>query len=292
MKVLFFAFNGKEEVGVLSKDGKGVYPLSAMGLNFTSVIDFIEAYDNVKNKVISGLENEPKAIALEEIKMLSPIPQPKHDILCLGLNYKAHVEEFKHAADNRQEDEKQPVYFTKRASFVLGGGAEIPSHSDITKALDYEAELAIIIGKQCKNVKKQDVFDYIFGYSISNDVTARDLQKNHVQFTFGKGLDGFAVVGPWIVTEDEFDRPPVLGVKSIVNGEVRQDSSTGLLIYDIPYIISQLSSGITLYPGDIILTGTPGGVGFAMDPPKVLKTGDTVECVVENIGVLRNTIGE
>jgi 2-keto-4-pentenoate hydratase/2-oxohepta-3-ene-1,7-dioic acid hydratase in catechol pathway len=156
--------------------------------------------------------------------------------------------------------------------------------------LDYEAELAIIIGKTAKNVKAEDAGDYIFGYTVLNDVSARVLQTTHKQWYFGKSLDGFTPIGPCITTADEIAFPPALKISATVNGELRQDATTDLLITGIPAIIEELSSGMTLLPGTIIATGTPAGVGMGFDPPKFLKAGDVVECTIEKIGTLRNTV--
>ena len=158
-------------------------------------------------------------------------------------------------------------------------------------SLDYEAELAFIIGKDAKNVKEEDAFDYIFGYTIMNDVSARNLQTAHKQWYFGKSLDGFTPLGPVIVTKDEFDYPPKLDIKSYVNGELRQDSNTELLIFGIAHVVSELSKGMTLKAGTIISMGTPAGVGMGFVPPRFLKKGDVVTCEIEGIGKLTNTIG-
>ena len=157
-------------------------------------------------------------------------------------------------------------------------------------SLDYEVELAVIIGKDAKNVRREDAYNYVFGYTILNDVSARNLQTRHKQWYFGKSLDGFTPIGPCIVTADEFENPPVLAIKSYVNGELRQNSSTELLLFDIAHIISELSQGMTLKAGTIIATGTPAGVGMGFEPPNFLKSGDTVTCEIEKIGTLTNRI--
>jgi 2-keto-4-pentenoate hydratase/2-oxohepta-3-ene-1,7-dioic acid hydratase in catechol pathway len=166
----------------------------------------------------------------------------------------------------------------------------IQSHPGLVERLDYEAELAVIIGKTARNVPAADAEQYIFGYTILNDVSARVLQTAHKQWYFGKSLDGFTPIGPCIVTADEICFPPALPIRTRVNGELRQDSTTDLLITGIADIIAELSSGMTLLPGTIIATGTPSGVGMGFDPPKFLKSGDVVECEIEGIGVLRNTV--
>ena len=203
----------------------------------------------------------------------------------------AHAEE---SARFKKEafDGERPyaIYFSKRVNRATDPGAGIPSHRDIVTDLDYEAELAVIIGREASHVREEDVKDYIFGYTIINDVSARTLQTRHKQWYFGKGLDGFTPMGPWITTADEVAFPPALAISSKVNGELRQHSNTSLLMTGIAEIIEELSSGITLLPGTIIATGTPAGVGMGFDPPKFLKSGDVVECTIEGIGTLCNTV--
>lgn len=184
------------------------------------------------------------------------------------------------------------VYFSKRVSEATGTGAEIPSHKELVQDLDYEAELAVIIGKDAKNVPVSEVKNYIFGYTVINDVSARTLQTRHKQWYFGKSLDGFLPMGPCIVTAEEFPYPPRLSIQSRVNGELRQDSSTELMIFGIDHVVSELSAGMTLKAGTIIATGTPAGVGMGFDPPRFLKPGDVVECSIEGIGTLVNRVSE
>ncbi|MCC8190778.1 MAG: fumarylacetoacetate hydrolase family protein, partial [Planctomycetes bacterium] len=217
-------------------------------------------------------------------------PHPPRDLLCVGQNYLEHALETARFKGTEYHQPEYPVIFSKRVIRAVPPEGEIPAHADITAALDYEAELAVVIGKRCDHVRPEEVFAHVFGYTIVNDVSARDIQMNHVQYTFGKGLDGFAPMGPWIATVDEFAAPPHLNVVTRVNGEVRQNSNTSEFIFDIPRLISELSSGITLLPGDILITGTPSGVGMGFSPPKFLQPGDVVECEIEGIGVLRNVV--
>lgn len=224
-------------------------------------------------------------------RILSPIPNPKQDVLCLGINYAAHAEEadrFSRAAFGGERP--YPIFFSKRVSYSQGTGDVIPSYPDLVDSLDYECELGVIIGKDAKSVKKEDVADYIFGYTIVNDVSARNLQTRHKQWYLGKSLDGFTPMGPCIVSADEVAFPPKLAISCEVNGERRQDSNTELLITGIPEIIEILSEGMTLQVGTIIATGTPAGVGMGMTPPAFLKHGDVVDCKIEGIGTLSNKI--
>ena len=209
----------------------------------------------------------------------------------MGINYAAHAEE---SARYKKEafggERPYPIYFSKRVHEAVADGGIIPAYENLVDSLDYEVELAVIIGKDAKNVRREDAYNYVFGYTILNDVSARNLQTRHKQWYFGKSLDGFTPIGPCIVTADEFENPPVLAIKSYVNGELRQNSSTELLLFDIAHIISELSQGMTLKAGTIIATGTPAGVGMGFEPPNFLKSGDTVTCEIEKIGTLTNRI--
>ena len=228
-------------------------------------------------------------IPLDQVTLLSPIPRPMQDVLCLGLNYADHRKESRSFnAEDFKLEKDLPVYFSKRVSYSQGTGAPIPAHSDVTKELDYECELAVIIGRDALNVTEEEAGQYVFGYTVLNDVTARDLQHAHKQWHFGKSLEGFAPMGPCIVTAEEIAFPPALELTCTVNGELRQHSNTELLIHTIPEIISQLSHGFTLKAGSIIATGTPSGVG--MGRGEFLQPGDVVTCAIEGIGALTNTV--
>jgi len=277
MKLVTFLYEGAEKTGVLSADEKTVYPLPYSDMNA-----LIEA-----NDLAAPME---VGIALEQVQLLAPIPRPRQDVICLGINYKAHAQEAERYSEAFQKERPIPIYFSKRCTEAVGPDGFIESHPGLVERLDYEAELAVIIGKTAKNVPAEKTAEYIFGYTVLNDVSARVLQTSHKQWYFGKGLDGFTPMGPCIVTADEIPFPPKLRISASVNGELRQDSTTDLLITGIPEIIAELSSGMTLLPGTVIATGTPSGVGMGFDPPKFLKSGDIVECAIEGIGVLRNTV--
>ena len=275
MKLITYRVSGKEAVGIL--EGDTVRPLPVSGM-----IDLIE----------SGNIPAPtgEALSLADVELLSPIPRPRQDVICLGINYKAHADEAAGYDAAFIKERPIPIYFSKRVTEAVAPGGAIQSHPGLVERLDYEVELAVIIGKTARNVPAEQAADYIFGYTILNDVSARVLQTAHKQWYFGKSLDGFTPIGPCIVTADEIAFPPVLPIRASVNGELRQDSTTDLLITGIADIIAELSSGMTLLPGTIIATGTPSGVGMGFDPPKFLKHGDVVECEIEGIGVLRNTV--
>jgi 2-keto-4-pentenoate hydratase/2-oxohepta-3-ene-1,7-dioic acid hydratase in catechol pathway len=229
---------------------------------------------------------------LATLNVLAPIPEPRRNILCIGMNYR------KHAAESLRAKGKQPVvmpevpvFFTKATTAVTGPYADIPYDASISTQIDWEVELAVVIGKRGKNIARAEAMDYVFGYTILNDVSARDIQNSHGgQFFKGKSLDGACPMGPFIVTKDEIPDPHALKLQCRVNGSVKQDWHTGDMIFDIPATIEWLSRGMTLLPGDVIATGTPHGVGFARTPPEFLKPGDVVECEIGGIGMLRNTI--
>ena len=282
MKLVTYLQNGKEAVGVLSVDGSVVRPLPFADMN-----TLIEA---PREQLLAAAEAAKDALPLSAVTLLAPIPRPRQDIICLGMNYRDHLTEAANYDSAFAKERPVTVYFSKRVSQAVAPEGFIERHADLTNRLDYENELAVIIGKSAKNVKAADAADYIFGYTIVNDVSAREVQTSHKQFYFGKGLDGFTPMGPCITTADEIAFPPALTLTTRVNGELRQNSNTELLLNSIAEIIEELSSGMTLLPGTIIATGTPAGVGMGFDPPNFLKSGDIVECSIEGIGTLRNTV--
>ena len=280
MKLITFVHLGKTMVGAITD--RYIYPLP-----YSSMNELILSGSNIEKLV--AMAGNP--IAIQESKILAPIPHPRQDIICLGINFLEHaVESARYKKEAFGGDRPYAVYFSKRVNECLPDKGVLPDYKDIVDSLDYECELAAEIGKDAKNVTKEKAFGYVFGYTIMNDISARNLQTIHKQWYFGKSLDGFAPMGPCIVTEDEFSRPPILTVKSFVNGELRQNSTTDLLIFDIPHVIAELSQGMTLKAGTIIAMGTPAGVGMGFRPPKFLKKGDVVECVIENIGTLTTYI--
>ena len=283
MKLVTYLYQDKESVGVLTADEATVRPLPFADMN-----TLIEA---PREQLLSAVEAAESSLPLSAVTLLAPIPRPRQDVICLGINYKAHAEEAeRYSSEAFKKERPIPIYFSKRVSEGVGPEGVIESHPGLVQRLDYESELAVIIGKTAKNVKAADAAEYIFGYTVLNDVSARLLQTTHKQWYFGKSLDGFTPIGPCITTADEIAFPPALRISSRVNGELRQDSTTDLLITGIADIIEELSSGMTLLPGTIIATGTPAGVGMGFDPPKFLKPGDVVECSIEGIGTLRNTV--
>lgn len=259
-----------------------------------TMIEFIRyAEDNRLEKIEGFLKRDNlSTIAFSSVKISAPIPYPERNVFCLGKNYVEHAKEVKITRITGTDVPENPIYFTKVASPAIGQGDSIKFSTEVTQQVDYEAELAIIIGKDGSNIKEEEAEDYIFGYTIVNDISARDLQGKHTQWFKGKSLDTFCPMGPAIVHKSEIPFPVELNIGSKVNDELRQNSNTKKLIFNIPYIISDLSKGLTLKAGDIIATGTPSGVGMGFDPVKVLKDGDIVECFIENIGSLKNKVVE
>ena len=280
MKLVTYLDGTTEKVGALTPDETAILPLP-----YPDMLSLVEL--PVSELQQAAAEATPVPLA----PLCAPIPRPRQDVICLGINYKAHAEEAeRYSADAFKKERPIPIYFSKRVAEAVAPDGLIDSHPGLVERLDYEAELAVIIGKTARNVAAADAADYIFGYTVLNDVSARILQTRHKQWYFGKGLDGFTPIGPCITTADEIAFPPALRITSHINGELRQNSTTDLLITGIADIIAELSSGMTLLPGTIIATGTPAGVGMGFDPPKFLKPGDIVECTIEKIGTLRNTV--
>jgi len=297
MKFFTFEYQGLEEIGILTKDGKKMIPIGEVQLSqeFFDMNDFIDTHEESDieklDKLWKGEKKADVSYDFDKVSVLAPIPLPLHDIICVGLNYKEHIPEAAaKLEDIKNEIPIDPIIFSKRARTVGGKEAIIPLHSDITKQLDYEAELAVIIGKKISKVKKINVRDSIFGYTIMNDISARDLTIKHQQWTIGKGLDGAVVMGPCIVHKNYIDYPVKLNISSKINEELRQNSNTKNFIFDIDTLVSDISKGMTLEAGDIISTGTPSGVGMSFVPPKYLKDGDIVECEIEKIGILKNIV--
>ncbi len=233
----------------------------------------------------------PAALTLAEARLLAPIPAPRRNVICLGKNYAEHARESYEARGEQVITTEYPVIFTKATTTINGPYDDIPTDDAVSAQMDYEAELAFIIGRPARHVARADAMNYVFGYTVLNDVTARDLQTAHKQFHIGKSLDGCCPIGPWIVTADAIPDPHALRITCHVNGELRQDSAGEVMTFDIPAMIEILSRTMTLLPGDIIATGTPSGVGFARKPPVFLRPGDVVECAIDGIGAIRNTIG-
>lgn len=282
MKLATFDMGGTVRVGLVSADEQTIHPIAA-----ADMLDVITRWDAISANLGAG-----ESVPVSSVKLLAPIPHPRRNIICVGKNYRDHAKEFARSgfeagAVAGAEIDTHPAVFSKPASTVVGPDAVVDTHPGVTDSIDYEVELAIVIGTGGKGIKAADAFKHIFGYTIVNDVTARDIQKNHKQWFLGKSLDTFCPMGPWITTADALDAEN-LDVKTWVNGELRQDANTRDLIFTIPSLIETISAGMTLEPGDIIATGTPSGVGIGFKPPKFLKSGDVVKLSISGIGELTN----
>ncbi len=240
--------------------------------------------------LLAGSFHGQHSHALAEARLHAPIPRPAKNVFCLGLNYVSHMEESARARGREIKIPEVPVFFTKTPTSVSGPYDPIPWDTAVTKQVDYEAELGVVIGVAGKNIPAAKALDHVFGYTIINDVSARDLQKDHLQWFKGKSLDGFCPMGPWIVTADEFRDPQTKRISLRVNGVTKQSSTTANMIFTVAVTIESLSKGMTLEPGDIISTGTPEGVGLGRTPPEYLNDGDLVETEIEGIGVMQNRV--
>ena len=246
----------------------------------------------VIGKEIIDDDSCPSAIPVASVRLLAPVPRPRRNVFCVGKNYREHALEFAGSGFDSSSAEatpQVPILFSKVPEAVVGPGDAIEIDPSVSTAIDYEVELAVIIGKEGRNIPTEKAMDYVWGYTAVNDVTARDLQFKHNQWLIGKSQDTFCPMGPMAVTKEDIDLTDTT-VRSFVNGELRQNSNTKLLIFDVPTIIANLSNGITLRVGDIIATGTPAGVGVGFQPPKYLKDGDRVSVEVQGIGSLENPV--
>ena len=289
MKIAAFHHHGQPGVGRVSADLQQIQPFDLpLAQREGGALALIEI--QARGEALPALL---PSVAISEVHLIAPLPKPRRNIFCVGKNYFAHAREFAGSGfDSSAKDGEDipdcPIYFTKVPESVVGPGAaiEMPAASS---AIDYEAELTVIIGRGGKGIAAKDAMAHVWGYTIINDVTARDWQSRHKQWHLGKSFDTFCPMGPWLVSADECDGTKTQ-VRCYVNGELRQNASTTDLIFDIPTLIETLSAGITLYPGDVIATGTPVGVGIGFKPPKYLKAGDVVRVEIDGIGTLENPV--
>jgi 2-keto-4-pentenoate hydratase/2-oxohepta-3-ene-1,7-dioic acid hydratase in catechol pathway len=233
-----------------------------------------------------------RGISFKREQLLAPLATPPHNVMCVGKNYRAHAREFHRSGFDATADSDipaEPIIFTKPSSSISGPYSDIPLWPGLDESVDYEAELAVVIGRGGRTISRASAMNHVFGYTIVNDVTARDLQRKHKQWFLGKAIDGFCPMGPWIVSKDEIDLNTAR-VTCRINGELRQSAITADLIFDVATLIEKISTSVTLAPGDVISTGTPEGVGIGFDPPRFLKDGDIVECAIEGIGSIVNRV--
>lgn len=285
MKLATVRYHDMQRVGAVSQDETAITLFATDWSDLARIV--------AENPDLAALAERGTTVPLAEVTLLAPFPRPLRNIICVGKNYREHAKEFARSgyeagAVAGKDVDDFPAIFSKLPSTVVAHETAILLHGDVTQKVDYEAELAVIIGKGGRGITKDDAWNHIWGYTIVNDVTARDLQKNHKQWFLGKSLDSFAPMGPWAVTADAVTATD-LTVTCHVNGALRQNANTADLIFDIPTLIATISAGITLEPGDIIATGTPAGVGIGLDPPCFLKSGDRVAITISGIGTLTNT---
>lgn len=295
-KLVTFEDLGLVQWGVLNADETGVYSTIALEEAFftplpETMLEFIRQGNEGLLALGDALEQNErtdavKAKPLDTVRIMAPIPNLERNVFCIGKNYTEHIAEFDKTA--MPKPPKYPLIFTKATTSVIGPDDAINLHTNVTNAVDYEGELAVIIGKAGSDIPVSEAMDYVYGFTILNDVTSRDLQANHIQWFHGKSLDTFCPMGPYVLLRDA--APDTFDVVTKVNDEVRQDASTGELIFTIPQLIKTISEGTTLLPGDVIATGTPSGVGVGFNPPRYLKTGDTVSIEISGIGTLTNPV--
>jgi len=254
------------------------------------VLEIIEGGETALARARALARDGLTAVAQDQVALLAPIPRTRKNVFCVGRNYVDHVNEGARAMGTQIKLPEVPQFFTKAPTAINPPGAPVRLDAGLTKLLDYEVELAVVIGRTGRDIPKERAYDHVWGYTIANDVTARDLQRRHDQWFKGKSLDTTLPLGPWLIDAEEIGDPTTLELSLTVNGQERQRASASQMIFDIPAIIASLSAGLTLEAGDIIATGTPSGVGFAMDPPQGLKDGDVVIARIDRIGELVSPI--
>ena len=285
MRYATFVHEHRTQVGRVSADGQSVTPLVLPDAE-RGVLSLVER--SVAGQALP--EAEGAAIALSEVRLLAPLPRPRRNVFCVGRNYHAHAKELAgsiFSANAKQAVDEWPIVFSKVPETVIGPFDTVQLPHGVSDHIDYESELAIVIGQGGRNIRREDAMQHVWGYTVVNDVTARDVQTRHAQWHLGKSFDTFCPMGPWVVTADELDGRHTR-VRGWVNGELRQDARTEDMIFDIPSLIETCSRGITLLPGDVIATGTPAGVGMGMNPPQYLKPGDVVRIEIDGIGAIEN----
>jgi 2-keto-4-pentenoate hydratase/2-oxohepta-3-ene-1,7-dioic acid hydratase in catechol pathway len=287
LKIATFQVGGERRVGVVDDARQTISPFD---------LSQEEAEKGVATLIgRSKLPAVLNAMPLREVTLEAPIPKPHRNIFCVGKNYHEHAKEFASSGFDSSAAQgavpQDPIIFSKVPECVVANRAPVFFSKSISASIDYEAELAVIIGKGGRGISKTGALDHVWGYTIINDVTARDLQGKHSQWLIGKSQDTFGPMGPWAVTRDDIDLRDTV-VKCWINGELRQNANTSALIFDVPTLIATLSQGITLMPGDIIATGTPAGVGIGFKPPKYLVSGDVMRIEISGIGILENQLQE
>lgn len=294
MKFLTFRVRDKEAVGLLTDDERNIIDLTAAG-HASTMLDLIENFPERKDDIRLLLKSGAHTFPASQVTIAAPIPVPPRNIFCVGKNYYEHAKEFGSSGFDSgsvggNEVPEYPIFFSKPPSAVIGPDQPIVSANDPFQSVDYEGEFAVVVGRRGRITDSDDPMSFVFGYTILNDVTSRELQKRHKQWLLGKGIDSFAPMGPTIVTAESLGNISELGIRTLVNGELRQAAHIRDLIFDVPALLKALGRSITLIPGDIIATGTPVGVGIGFEPPRYLRAGDKVRVEVDRLGALENLV--
>ena len=298
MRICTFDQRGVAAAGIVAADDTVLSTVDLVGgaTDEDEVLDLLLSGEELWADLRAAARDARGGIPLASAKLLAPIPRPPRNVFCIGWNYSEHFEEGKQARGQSgaqlapHEIPQFPAIFTKNPATVVGPDAAVLFPAPQSEQLDWEAELAVVIGKGGRDITEAAAMSHVFGYTCANDVSVRDVQRRHGgQWFKGKNFDTHLPMGPWIVTGDELD-PSDLAIRSRVNGVTKQDSRTKYMVFKIPRLIAEISAGCELWPGDMIITGTPAGVGFARTPPEYLGVGDVVEIEIERIGVLRNTV--
>ncbi|KGT95523.1 hydrolase [Erwinia typographi] len=293
MKLVTYLYDGSQHIGVINRSGKITDISDIVKTNDMTVL--IERFDEVKSTLkLCSESDDASAVAIDAVTLLAPLPATRRNIFCVGKNYYAHAEEFGNSGYDSSAAAgnvpTRPIIFSKPSTSISGPGNAIDTSLDPHDTVDYEAELAVVLGKKGRLAQGEDPMSFVFGYTLVNDVTSRHLQKQHSQWLLGKGIDGFCPMGPVLVTADEFGDPGDQILSCHVNGELRQQATLADLIFKVPQLITTLGQSITLLPGDVIATGTPAGVGLGFTPPRYLKKGDNVTVSMNEIGQLTNPV--
>lgn len=282
MRLATFEFSGRVRIGAVSADS--IVPLDTVAPDMLTLIEQSPGSLGDARRIV---ETRGERMPLAQVRLLAPIPRPRKNIFAIGRNYSEHAQE---SAVALGEKVTPPLFFTKAPTTVNGPFDSIVVDPAVSEEVDWEVELAVVVGKRARKINRQDALACVFGYTVFNDVSARDLQHRTSQYFVGKSIDGYGPMGPWIVTADEIADPQNLILRSRVNGQLKQEGNTHSMLYSIATILEELSRTLTLEPGDVIATGTPAGVGFARKPKEFLRPGDVLESEIEGIGIMRNPV--
>jgi 2-keto-4-pentenoate hydratase/2-oxohepta-3-ene-1,7-dioic acid hydratase in catechol pathway len=294
MRLASYVANGRTEAAIVAPDQTLVPVSDLLPGGPSDMLDVLAGGQALWDGLWLAAANAKGGLPVASTRLAAPIPRPRRNVFCVGWNYSEHFAEgqgMRGPNDSPPDIPEFPALFSKQPNSVVGHEASVWHSAPVSNELDWEVELAVIIGTAGRDIPEDRAYDHVFGYTVGNDVSVRDVQRRHGgQWFKGKGFDTHCPLGPWIVTADELGDPHDLHLTLRVNGSTKQDSNTRFMVFRIPRIIKEFSTGVMLEPGDVILTGTPEGVGFARKPPEFLKVGDVMEAEIEKIGILRNTV--